>query len=61
MTLSPKYGEAVVGRPARELSSVHLCVLRGENGHTILNDNTLATIFQLSRVGFVFIQMSITT
>ena len=29
--------------------------------HTILNDNTLATIFQLSRVGFVFIQMSITT
>ena len=24
--------------------------------HTILNDNTLATIFQLSRVGFVFIQ-----
>ena len=29
--------------------------------HTILNDNTLETIFQLSRVGFVFIQMSITT
>ena len=29
--------------------------------HTILNDNTLATIFQLSKVGFVFIQMSITT
>ena len=28
--------------------------------HTILNDNTLATIFQLSRVGFLFIQMSIT-
>ena len=29
--------------------------------HTIFNDNTLATFFQLSRVGFVFIQMSITT
>ena len=29
--------------------------------HTILNDNTLATISQLSKVGFVFIQMSITT
>ena len=28
---------------------------------TILNDNTLTTIFQLSRVGFVFIKMSITT
>ena len=28
--------------------------------HTILNDNTLAFIFQLSRNGFVFIQMSIT-
>ena len=29
--------------------------------HIILNDNTLATFFQLSRVGFVFMQMSITT
>ena len=27
-----KYGEAVVGCPVLELSSVHLCVLRGENG-----------------------------
>ena len=27
-----KYGEGVVGCPVLELSSVHLCVLRGENG-----------------------------
>ena len=42
-----------------ELSSVHLTVWAPI--HTILNDNTLATIFQLWKVGFVFIQMSITT
>ena len=65
VTLSSKHGEAVVGCPVLELSSVHLCVLRGEEWtpiHTILNDITLATIFQLSKVGFVCIQiMSITT
>lgn len=40
---------------------VRLKVWEGAPFQASLNDNTLATIFQLSRVGFVFIQMSITT
>ena len=35
-------------------------VRMGTDSHNF-NDNTLATFFQLSKVGFVFIQMSITT
>ena len=46
VTLSSKYWEAVVGCPVLELSSVHLGVLRGENGHRF-TPFSMITLLQL--------------